>query len=192
MAVAGDQGDRRRRLHDLAPEPARAGILHPRHLHRDGRGAFAPAAPRDVVPGRAGDGQKIDAAMRIKAPILQSERRRREALGHFLQRPIAVTGALAMSDLREKDALAVIDDLGRARRNQLRAREGFAREPDAAANRRAKDDGESEREAPSHLAISMRWPALAPETPFLYMVSTTPEGCVKAPTVCALARKAKR
>ncbi len=97
-----------------------------------------------------------------------------------------------MSDLREKDALAVIDDLGRPRRNEFGARKSFARQPDAAANRRAKDDGESEREAPFHLAISMRKPALAPETPFLYMVSTTPEGCVNAPTVCALARKAKR
>ena len=192
MAVTRDQRDRRRRLHDLALEPARAGILHPRHLHRDGRGAFAPAAPREIIPGRAGDRQKVDAAMRIKASILQSESRRHEAPRHFLQRPIAVTGALAMRDLREKDAVAIVNDLGRPRRNQLRARESFARQPDAAANRRAKDDGENEREAPSHLAISMRWPALAPDTPFLYMVSTTPEGCVNAPTVCALARKAKR
>ena len=44
----------------------------------------------------------------------------------------------------------------------------------------------------SHFAISTRSPALAPTTPFLYIVSAIPGGCVNAPAVCALARKAKR
>ena len=75
MAVARDDGDRRRRLHQLLAVSRAALALHARDLHGDGRGAFASAARGEIAPCGAQQRAEVDARMRVEAAILERERR---------------------------------------------------------------------------------------------------------------------
>ena len=89
-SMTRDERDRRHRLFELADEPARPWLLHARDLHRDRRAALARTTPQEVAPGCARHRQPIDARMLVKATVLERERRERQTLRDFLERPIAV------------------------------------------------------------------------------------------------------
>ncbi len=80
MSVARDDGERRRRLHQLFGEAARPLVLHARDLHGDRRGAFASAARRQIAPCGAQQRADVNAGMIVKAAVFESERRARHAL----------------------------------------------------------------------------------------------------------------
>ena len=83
--------------------------------------------------------------MRPEAPVLERQRRARDALGRIVDRPIAIIEPAfvaapcpRIADLRDEGAVAIVKDRRRRRRDQMRARVDIARE-------RGREGGESER-----------------------------------------------
>ena len=84
--------------------------------------------------------------MRVEAPVLQSQRRLSKARRDFFERPIAKARVAVAGDLGEENAITIIDDFGRARRDKFSANKGLARQPDAAGQRAAKRERGGEGE----------------------------------------------
>ena len=122
-----------------------------------------------------------------KSPVFQNERRARHAIRNAGKRPIAVIDALApfavgrsLADLREKGAVAVVNDLARRRRDEFGALTRILDEHlPATQNRRdERERGENEDAPHGCFTISTRAPTLCARSPFLYIVSTSAGGCV--------------